>query len=63
MEMSGNFVLPSLYEPCIGFVTHQEPTAKIIVSKILADLISKFIDKSEKLLKVENRQTDRQKNT
>ena len=32
----------------LGFVYLQEPTAKTIVSKILADLISKVIDKSEK---------------
>ena len=32
----------------IGFVTCQEPTAKTIVSKILAALISKVIDESEK---------------
>ena len=31
-----------------GFVTCQEPTAKTIVSKILAGLISKVIDESEK---------------
>ena len=34
----------------LGFITHQEPTAKTIVSKILADLISKVIDESEKLV-------------
>ena len=32
----------------LGFVTHWEPTANTIISKILADLISKVIDESEK---------------
>ena len=43
----------------LGFVTRQEPTAQIFVSKILADLISKVIDESDKSVKVENRQTDK----
>ena len=43
----------------LWFVTRQEPTAKTIVSKIVADLISKVIDESEKSVKVENRQTDK----
>ena len=34
----------------LGFVTRQEPTAKTIVSKILANLISKVIDESENLV-------------
>ena len=32
----------------LGFVTCKKPTAKTLVSKILADLISKVIDESEK---------------
>ena len=35
-------------ESILGFVTRQEITVKTIVSKILADLISKAIDESEK---------------
>ena len=43
-KKSSNYKLQSI----LGFVTHQEPTAKSIVSKILADLVSKDIDESEK---------------
>ena len=43
----------------LEFVTPQEPTAKTIVSKILADLISKVIDESDKSVKVKNGQRDK----
>ena len=42
------------------FVTRQEPIAKTIVTKILADLISKVIDKSKKF--GGKRTVERQKN-
>ena len=41
-------VLTTSSQSILGFVTRQEPTAKTIVSKILADdPISKVIDESE----------------
>ena len=42
--------VPTTSSFILGFVTRQEPTAKTIVSKILAGLISKAIDDSEKLM-------------
>ena len=46
----------------IWCVTRQEPTAKTVVSKILADLISKVINESETSGESWKR-TDRQKNS